>query len=179
MIVNGLLVAILAGVPATNDVPAAAEKSCDVRSAGHARLEQKDHTFVDVPIPESRYITDDAVTLYPDESFAVSGTVEASVISQLRIRNGDTGAAGIAFSFKQTELESGKVMLLTVANPYSAYLKYRAVIQRPDGDLESTSICEVPPGISAIEVWPFPIARVILNKFTLLSAEGKTSAICE
>ena len=58
--------------------------------------------------------------------------------------------------------------VLIVNNPYKGTMSYKAkIFSKKENDYIETSIANVEPGISGIELWPYPITDFILYDFII------------
>lgn len=104
------------------------------------------------------------MVLSPGQSLALTATERG--VGPLVLRPAEpTGTPVVRIELK---IEPSLGTLLTITNPFTKPLVYRAGIDRGDGRFEVTSTCPVRPGMFTVEHWPARLTRVAVTEFALV-----------
>jgi hypothetical protein len=124
------------------------------------------------PIPECQSGHDSALangilTIRPGDIICVSLETDGASVSPAVVVASANPKDTLVVKFWQEPGTSN--MFLSVHNPLSSFLQYRAEILRPGSlQYEYTSSCPVLAHLMGLENWPFPIAELGLSNFKLL-----------
>jgi len=128
-----------------------------------------------VPSCESGHadsFTDGVVAIRPGETICLAFQEDASGITLTGVveSTSDVGAIMVLKAWSE-----GSDVFLTVQNPFSKDIKYRAGMRLPGEErARKTSSCPVRSGIMTLEHWPHPIDEILLTDFHF-----DTKRICE
>lgn len=115
-------------------------------------------------IPKTPYVLDGKIYLLKGDDFGVDLEIEGNSIRSMKYQP-DLKKADVTFNFTQeVEPDGMTVMFLRIHNDTKHTLAFDALMTVP-GKKEATKakVLPVPPGISGLESWFFPIVQLVLS----------------
>ena len=113
-----------------------------------------------------------AVTILPGDVICISIRIEEGLVVPVGIV--DKNDDGNAVVIRLWREPGHGVTFLSVHNPLSKFLTYKAYIKRANSaDREYTSTCPVLGRLDAYEQWPYQVNEITLSDFALIP-ESKT-----
>jgi len=102
------------------------------------------------------------LSIYPGETLFVEASIENEKLTLERaVPTNERPESTLRFEFKQASGEPD--MLLVIRNPFEVPVRFRMGLMRPDSNvILATSSCSVPPKLSLVEHWPYPIFVLVL-----------------
>jgi hypothetical protein len=128
----------------------------------------KDH-YSDIHYDREPYVSENEVYLFPGDKFGVNLIVKGDRVVEVRYQP-DKAKADLWFGFEQPkELQNGVFMTLTIDNKMKHGVGMEGLGSIPGKKNPiKTSIQAVEAGKSGTEVWPHPIAQLVLGNLQLL-----------
>ena len=135
----------------------------------------KDH-YSDIHYDREPYVSENEVYLFSGDHFGVNLVVKGGRVVEVRYQP-DKQKADLWFGFEQPkELQNGIAMALTIDNKMK-----RGVSMEGLGSITGrkdpikTSIRSVEAGKSGLELWPHPIAQLVLGNLQLMAENADPS----
>ena len=135
----------------------------------------KDH-YSDIHYDREPYVSENEVYLFAGDKFGVNLIVKGDRVVEVRYQP-DKAKADLWFGFEQPkELQNGIAMALTIDNKMKHSVSMEGLGSIPGKkDPIKTSIRTVEAGKSGLELWPHPIAQLVLgNLQVILENAGQT-----
>ena len=128
----------------------------------------KDH-YSDIHYDREPYVSENEVYLFPGDKFGVNLIVKGDRVVEVRYQP-DKAKADLWFGFEQPkELQNGVFMTLTIDNKMKHGVSMEGLGSIPgEKNPIKTSIQAVEAGKSGTEVWPHPIAQLVLGNLQLV-----------
>ena len=128
----------------------------------------KDH-YSDIHYDREPYVSENEVYLFPGDKFGVNLIVKGDRVVEVRYQP-DKAKADLWFGFEQPkELQNGIAMALTIDNKMKHGVSMEGLGSIPGKkDPIKTSIRSVEAGKSGLELWPHPIAQLVLGNLQLI-----------
>jgi hypothetical protein len=144
----------------------AASPHSPFETARHAAIEA-----TEAPVPRcgparADALRDGVVTIRPGETVCVAAVATGDVVDPVGVvtSDGDATARIVLRSWRK-----GDGVFLTIHNPFSRFLKYRAGMLLPgEARHRATSSCPVLGNRLSLEHWPHPVDEISLAGFRLL-----------
>ena len=135
----------------------------------------KDH-YSDIHFDREPYVSDNEVYLFSGDKFGVNLIVKGDRVVEVRYQPVKE-KADVWFGFEQPkELQNGIAMALTIDNKMKRRLSMEALGSVPGKkDPIKTSIQSVEAGKSGLELWPHPIAQLVLGNLQLIAENADQS----
>jgi hypothetical protein len=120
------------------------------------------------------------VNILPNDEIHLIGEVDDE--NRVAVRVSESGAQprnGISLKFwQETSMSAGSDMMLRVNSTFDRPVKFNLhMMPLGSGEIEYTSSCPVPPGVSSFEHWPYAIFQLLASDFRLLEASNELT--CE
>ncbi len=156
--------------------PAASTPATDLseRKTTHVDLRfDSDHRF-EVDLPGSPIIHEDEVNMIPGEEFFVEmEVVKGRLVHPRRVEKNIHPEKTLQLHFYQSA--DKPTMLFTISNPFKQTLKYRSeIVPAGQTEFQDTSNVGVRAELTSYEMWPFPIVRILLSDFRLISSDDNS-----
>ena len=128
----------------------------------------KDH-YSDIHYDREPYVSENEVYLFPGDKFGVNLIVKGDRVVEVRYQP-DKAKADLWFGFEQPkELKNGMWMALTIDNKMKRGVSMEGLGSIPGKkDPIKTSIQSVEPGKKGTELWPHPLAQLVLGNLQLV-----------
>lgn len=81
-------------------------------------------------------------------------------------RHGKTNSIDLSLTFDNKK----NITLLHLRNNFNGTIAYDCVIRNPESQFQSTSVVEVPSGVSAHEIWPGKLEQLMVRNFRLVNS---------
>jgi hypothetical protein len=173
LIAFGVLVATGIG---SLSAQSSAAKSPVMREPFTLRLKvDKDH-YSDIHYDREPYVSENEVYLFSGDHFGVNLVVKGDRVVEVRYQP-DKQKADLWFGFEQPkELQNGIAMALTIDNKMKRGVSMEGLGSIPGKkDPIKTSIRSVEAGKSGLELWPHPIAQLVLGNLQLMAENADQS----
>ncbi len=154
----------------------AADGAASAPAVGVAGQPAREAPACQVDRPDA--LVGERVHIRPGETLCIRMVArDGRLVPEALVAAPDAADAVIATAARTDDVQT----MLTIANPFSQLLRYKAWLRRP-GDAQDrygyTSSCPVIANHGkAFELWPYPVAELVLADFSLepaLEADGKT-----
>ena len=131
------------------------------RPATTVRLKLNAKEYSEMEFPKAPYVADGFINVLAGEEILVEFEDVDGVLSKARyVKTADKPERTISFHLEQTD--EGTV--LRVKNPFAKSITYDCVIQHySEQRLRKTTIVPVRGGLTSFEMWPYPVAQVVLS----------------
>jgi hypothetical protein len=135
----------------------------------------KDH-YSDIHFDRQPYVSENEVYLFSGDRFGVNLIVKGDRVVEVRYQP-DKQKADLWFGFEQPkELHNGIAMALTIDNKMKHSVSMEALGSIPGRkDPIKTSIQSVAAGKSGLELWPHPLAQLVLGNLQLIADNADQS----
>ena len=179
LIAAALFVLVIVPSPVTANHPTLEEACADVtcRPPADVRLKSDNGEIIEVSVATRPYVIHGLISIIAGETIHIEAVPQGSTLTDLRyvpaVENPDRT---MTLKLEQVA-EVG--MILTVTNPFSKPLKYRAGIHRLGYDkFHQTSICPVPQGLKSYEHWPEPLIQILLVDVRFIDENDQDEMAC-
>ena len=167
-IIPALFILLSAGVPAVGQqqtAEQAREAVCQrvsCRPVTTVRLKVNDKEYSEMEFPKGPYVADGFINVLVGEEILVEFEDNDGALSNPSyVKTASKAERTISFRLEQTP--EGTV--LTVKNPFAKDIIYDCFIQHySETRLRKTSIIPVKAGLMNFEMWPYPVAQVVISK---------------
>lgn len=155
---------------------ASRSKKPEVRDPFTLHLKIDKEHFEDFHYEKQPYVSENEVYLFAGDKFGVNLIVKGDRVVEVRYQP-DKEKADVWFGFEQPkELKDGIAMALTIDNKMKRGVSMAGLGSLPGRkDPIKTSIRSVEAGKSGLELWPHPIAQLVLGNLQL-TAEGSAQS---
>lgn len=132
------------------------------RAVTTVRLKLNKKEYFEMEFPKGPYVAEGFINVLAGEEFLVEFDDVDGVLSNPRyVKTAAKPERTVSFRLEQTD--QGTV--LTVKNPFTKNIIYDCFIQHySEQRLQKTSIIPVPAGLRSFEMWPYPVAQVVISK---------------
>ena len=179
LVVAALFVSVIVPSPVTANHPSLEEACADMacRPAADVRIKTDYGEYIAVPVASRPYVFHGLVSIIPGETIYIEAVPQGGILTDLRyVPAVDNPDRTMTLKLEQVA-ELG--MVLTVSNPFSKPLKYRAGIHRLGyEEFHTTSICPVPRGLKSYEHWPEPLIHILLVDFRFIDENDQDDLAC-
>ena len=132
------------------------------RPATTVRLKLNDKEYFEMEFPKGPYVADGFINVLAGEEILVQFDDDADgMLSNPRyVKIAAKPERTISFRLEQT----GEGTILRVKNPFIKNIMYDCLIQHySEQRLRKTSIIPVKAGLMTFEMWPYPVAQVVIS----------------
>jgi hypothetical protein len=115
----------------------------------------------------------DAIQLRPGDDVYIAGDEAGGALTNLRVVGAPaTPASVVHMAFARQTVGGSASLLLHVDNFFATTLVYHSSFEDVGqaNQVNTTSTCPVSPGLSALELWPDPIAVLTVRDFAFRDA---------
>lgn len=131
------------------------------RPATTVRLKLNDKEYFEMEFPKGPYVAEGFVNVLSGEEVLVEFDDSEGKLSNPRyVKTAAKPERTISFRLEHTD----KGTILEVKNPFTKNIIYDCLIQHySEQRLRKTSIIPVPAGLKSFEMWPYPVAQVVVS----------------
>ena len=131
------------------------------RPAATVRLKVNNKEYFEMEFPKGPYVADGFINVLAGEEILVEFDDTDGVLSNPRyVKTAAKSERTVLFRLEQTD--EGTV--LQVKNPFTKNIIYDCLIQHySEQRLRKTSIVPVQAGLVSFEMWPYPVAQVVVS----------------
>ena len=131
------------------------------RSVTTVRLKLNDKEYFEMEFPKGPYVAEGFINVLAGEEFLVEFDDTDGVLSNPRyVKTAAKPERTISFRLEQ----STEGTVLQVKNPFTKNIIYDCLIQHyKEQRLKKTSILPVQAGLVSFEMWPYPVAQVVVS----------------
>ena len=125
------------------------------------RLKLNNKEYFEMDFPKGPYVADGFINVLAGEEVLVEFDDTDGVLSNPRyVKSAAKPERTISFRLEQTE----EGTMLQVKNPFTKNIIYDCLIQRHSEErLRKTSIIPVQARLMSFEMWPYPVAQVVVS----------------
>lgn len=125
------------------------------------RLKLNNKEYFEVEFPKGPYVAEGFINVLAGEEFLVEFDDADGTLSNPRyVKTVANPERTISFRLEQTE----EGTLLRVKNPFTKNIIYDCLIQHySEQRLRKTSIIPVQANLMSFEIWPYPVAQVVVS----------------
>jgi hypothetical protein len=131
------------------------------RAVTTVRLKLNDKEYFEMEFPKGPYVADGFINVLAGEEVLVEFDDTEGILSNPRyVKTADKPERTISFRLEQTDQGT----ILRVKNPFTKSIIYDCLIQHyREQRLRKTSIIPVQAGLVSFEMWPYPVAQVVVS----------------
>lgn len=125
------------------------------------RLKLNKKEFFEMEFPKAPYVAEGFINVLAGEEVLVEFDDTDGVLSNPRyVKTAAKPERTISFRLEQTD----EGTILQVKNPFTKSVMYDCAIQHySEQRFRKTSIVPVQPGLVSFEMWPYPVAQVVVS----------------
>ena len=125
------------------------------------RLKLNNKEYFEMEFPKGPYVADGFINVLAGEEFLVEFDETDGALSNPRyVKTAAKPEPAISFRLEQ----SAEGTVLQVKNPFAKNIIYDCAIQHySEQRLRKTSIAPVQAGLVSFEMWPYPVAQVVVS----------------
>lgn len=126
------------------------------------RLKLNKKEFFEMEFPKGPYVAEGFINVLAGEEFLVEfDDADGELSNPHYVKTVAKPERTVSFRLEQTD----EGTILTVKNPFSKSIIYDCLIQHySEQRLQKTSIIPVQPRLTSFEMWPYPVAQVVISK---------------
>ena len=131
------------------------------RSVTTVRLKLNNKEYFEMEFPKGPYVADGFINVLAGEEVLVEFDESEGTLSNPHyVKTAAKPERTISFRLEQTE----EGTMLRVKNPFTKSITYDCLIQHySEQRLRRTSILPVQAGLASFEMWPYPVAQVVVS----------------
>ena len=125
------------------------------------RLKLNNKEYFEMEFPKGPYVAEGFINVLAGEEFLVEFDDADGTLSNPRyVKSAANAERTVSFRLEQTE----EGTLLRVKNPFTKNITYDCLIQHySEQRLRKTSIVPVQANLMSFEIWPYPVAQVVVS----------------
>jgi hypothetical protein len=125
------------------------------------RLKLNDKEYFEMEFPKAPYVADGFINVLAGEELLVEfDDADGTLSNPHYVKAATKPEKTISFRLEQSD----KGTILRVKNPFSKSIVYDCLIQHySEQRLQKTSIVPVKAGLMSFEMWPYPVAQVVIS----------------
>jgi hypothetical protein len=132
------------------------------RPATTVRLRLNDKEYSEMEFPKGPYVADGFINVLAGEEILVEFDDADGVLANARYVK-TAAKPERTISFRLEQIDEGTA--LTVKNPFTKNITYDCFVQHySEQRLRKTKVLPVQAGLMTFEMWPYPVAQVVVSK---------------
>ena len=135
--------------------------ACPVQTGDDSSLETQQQRYFEMEFPKAPYVAEGFINVLAGEEFLVEFDDSEGVLSNPRyVKTAAKPERTISYRLEQTD----EGTILQVKNPFTKNIIYDCLIQHySEQRLRKTTIVPVHAGLASFEMWPYPVAQVVIS----------------
>lgn len=159
----------------TNLIYGQVSQQSNIRPPFDLKLFVNDSVFYEAPIKESQYIINDTlIQIFPGEKLFIECEIQYNKLVNFKVvpKIRDKNRTMVIEFHQEINGKNHEQMMLTIENPFQKNLHYNAMINLMNQSRwRKTSVVQVLPGLSSIEMWPDIITSIALSGFGFIEEQ--------